>query len=103
MSWASVAMLPVYGTGLMEVREPLQQARLRAPGVALAAREQGRGRGHAGPHPGPEVGPDAALDGRGAAVGVEAGDVQPEAFGTLPQVRVLEAPLVGEQRVMHGP
>ena len=38
-----------------------------------------------------------------AAVGVEAGDVEPEPFGALPQVRVLEPALVGEQRVVHRP
>ena len=38
-----------------------------------------------------------------AAVGVEAGEVEPEPLGARPQVRVLEAALVGEQGVVEGP
>ena len=41
--------------------------------------------------------------GVGAAVGVEALDVEPERLGARPQVRVLEPALVGEQRVVHRP
>ena len=43
------------------------------------------------------------LDGLRAAVGVEARDIEPEPLGALPQMRVLEAALVGEQRVVHLP
>ena len=39
----------------------------------------------------------------GAAVRVETRDVETETFGPLPQVRILEPSLVGEQRVVHLP
>src|SRR3954454_14274433 len=104
MSWASVAMGPsVYANGLAEVREALEQAGLGTPGVPLAAREERRRGRHPGAHAGPEVGGDAALDGLGAAVGIEARDVEPQPLRALPELRVLEAAGVGEQRVVHGP
>ena len=71
--------------------------------VALAVGEQRRRGRHAGAHAAAEVGGDPLLDRLRAPVGVEARDVEPEALGALPQVRVLEAALVGEQRVVHRP
>src|SRR3954463_15755392 len=120
MSCASVAMSPpVYADGLAEVRKPFEEARLRTPRMPFPAREQGGGGDHSGAHAGAEVGGDAALDRLGAAgggeagggaaparlggaVGVEAVAVEPQALGALPQLRVLEPSLVGEERVVHG-
>src|SRR4051794_17159015 len=104
MSCASVAMSPpVYAKRLAEVRKPFEQAGLRTPRMPFPAREQGGGGGNSGAHSGAKVGGDAALDRPGAAVGVEAVDVEPPALGALPQLRVLEPSLVGEERVVHGP
>src|SRR3954447_13260337 len=104
MSWASVAMgPPVYATWSPEVRDPFEQPRRWAPRVALAGGEQRRRGGHPGAHAGPEVRGDAGFHRLRAAVGVEARDVEPEPLRTFPEVRVLEPPLVGEQRVVHGP
>jgi hypothetical protein len=50
-----------------------------------------------------EVLADPRAHGVGAPVGVEALDVEPEAFRADPQVRVLEPALVVEQGVVHGP
>ena len=44
-----------------------------------------------------------SCDRLGAAVRVETRDVETETFGPLPQVRILEPSLVGEQRVVHLP
>ena len=41
--------------------------------------------------------------GVGAAVGVEALHIEAERLCAGPQMRVLESPLVGEQRVVHAP
>src|SRR4051794_21144131 len=46
---------------------------------------------------------DALGDGGVPAVGLEALEVEPERLAARPQVRVLEAPLVGVQRVAEGP
>ena len=50
-----------------------------------------------------EVALDALGHGVGAPVGLEALEVEAERLGARPQVRVLEAALVGEQRVVHLP
>src|SRR4051794_37480554 len=104
MSWASVAMgPPVYATRSPEVRDPFEDTRLRAPRVTLAGGEQRRRGDHPGAHAGPEVRGDAGLHGLRAPVGVEARDVEPEPLRTFPEVRVLEPPLVAEERVVHRP
>ena len=38
-----------------------------------------------------------------AAVALEALEIEPEPLRALPQMRVLESPLIGEQRVVHLP
>ena len=45
----------------------------------------------------------AVGDGLAAPVGLEPLEVEPELRGALPQVRILEPPLVGEQQVVHLP
>jgi len=53
--------------------------------------------------PAPELLVDAGRDGVRAPIDVEAGEIEPEPLGRLPQVRVLEPPLIGEERVVHRP
>src|SRR6185312_11939211 len=61
-----------------------------------------RGRRHdARPHAALEVAPHAREDRIGAAVGVEALDVEAERARPLPQVRVLQARLIGVERGVH--
>jgi hypothetical protein len=51
----------------------------------------------------PEVVSDAVTHRVRASVGLKALDVQAQALGACPQVRVLKPALVGEQRVVHLP
>ena len=53
--------------------------------------------------PDSKVAPHAVADGVAAPIGVEALKVEPQLPGALPQVRILEPPLVGEQQVVHLP
>jgi hypothetical protein len=52
-------------------------------------------------HPTPEVVSDAVAHRVRASVGLEALDVQVQALGACPQMRVLKPALVGEQHVVH--
>src|SRR5439155_8460004 len=73
-------------------------------GYALAAFAEQRGRRHhTGPDSGTEVRLDPLPDRVGAAISLEAIEVEAELPGALPQVRIVEPALVGEQRVVHLP
>ena len=94
---------------LPEPRSPLtRQAADRprlssCPAYRLTVHEQRR-RGHdPGSHPGPKSRLTRVAHRVAAPVGVEALEVEPERPGTLPQVRILEPALVGEQQVVHLP
>lgn len=63
--------------------------------------EDRRGSGDAGADAGFEVAADAGRDGIGAAVGLEALEVEPEVLGALPEVRVIGVGAVLIQRVDH--
>ena len=81
---------------------PVEQ-RCDAPGTSVHRRTPS---GSSRRPPARRRGTDALTRGEhrvGAAVGVEALDVEPELLGARPQVRVLEPALVGEQRVVHRP
>jgi hypothetical protein len=66
--------------------------------MPLARREERRR--HPCLHPTPEVVSDAVTHRVRAPVGLEALDVQGQALGACPQVRVRKPALVGEQRVV---
>lgn len=71
-------------------------------GTQLPARlEDGWGRGNAGTDARLEVAADAGGDGDGAALGVEALEVEVEALGALPEMRIVDMAAVLVQRVDH--
>lgn len=69
-----------------------------APG--LGRKDRGR-YGDAGADAGLEVVADAGLDGGGAAVGLEALEIEAEALGAAPEVRVIDVSAVLVERVDH--
>jgi hypothetical protein len=71
--------------------------------VQHPAGDERRARRHAGAHRAAHVALDARLHLVAAPVGVEALEVEPELLGARPQVGVVDAALVGEQRVVEGP
>jgi hypothetical protein len=73
----------------------------RLAGQKSASAEDRGGRGDPGPDAGFEVAPDARGDRVGAAVALEALEVEAERFGPLPEVRIVEMALVGVDRVDH--
>ena len=72
-------------------------------GMELAADEQGRGRRHAGADAGAKVALYPLGNGVGAAVGLEAVEVEAERRDALPEMRVVEVALVGVEGVVHLP
>ena len=98
----------VYGASLTPVpgvkrRRRRRHSASRAARVPLPLEEERRRRRHARAHAPAEVARAPVRRRRRAPVGVEAREVEPEPLGARPQVRVLEAALVGEQRVVHRP
>jgi hypothetical protein len=63
--------------------------------------EDGRCGGDTGANARLEVAPDARFHGRGPAVGLEALEVEVEALGPPPEVRVVDVAAVGVERVDH--
>lgn len=63
--------------------------------------EDGGGAGDAGPDAGLEVAPHACGNRLGAAIGLEAVEIEAEALGPLPEVRVVDVAAVGVERVDH--
>lgn len=59
------------------------------------------GGGDAGADAGFEVAADPLGDGAGATVGLEAVEIEPEVFGTLPEVRIIDVGAIRIQRVDH--
>src|SRR4029450_8976494 len=82
-----------------QLKELLYQVAVLGP----ALDECGRRAGHAGPDAADEVALDPLPDGVRAAVGVEALQIEPEAPGALPEVRIVHPPPVAVERVAHLP
>src|SRR4051794_33686594 len=68
---------------------------IRAWGSVYRGTQQGRRARHAGPQPLAQVARHPLDDGVGAAIGLEARDVQAQSLAALPQVRVVDVALVG--------
>jgi hypothetical protein len=62
------------------------------------------GRGYdPGPHPGLEVPPHPRPDGVASPIGLESVEIEPEPSRSVPEVRVFEPALIGEQLIVHLP
>src|SRR5579875_3332909 len=80
-----------------------ERVRVKPAAVHPTGREHGGRRDHPRPHAGFEVAPHAGAHRLAAAIGLEALEVQAQLAGPPPQVRILQASLVGEQQVVHLP
>ena len=83
--------------------DPDQHVDADLAGVLGVADEHGRRRHHTGPDPRLEIASDACDDGVAAPVAIEALEIELEGSRSIPEVRVLEPSLVGEQEVVHLP
>jgi hypothetical protein len=63
--------------------------------------KDGRGAGHAGANSGLEVASDPSCDRVGAAIGLEALQIETELLGSLPEVRIVDVAAVAVERVNH--
>src|SRR5262245_3238515 len=98
-------MDPSRGRGLL-LWAPSPQRPQRLHQVAAdagAAGERCRRPPHARPDAAGEVPFDPSTDLVGAAITVEALQVETDALGSLPQMRVVHAPAVGIERITHLP
>jgi hypothetical protein len=72
-----------------------------AEGDHFALPEQRGGTGDPGPDPGLEVPADPRLDLSGAALGLEALEIEAKSLSALPEVGIVDPSTIGEQRVDH--